>query len=97
MNVSELTVEGKIKEIISSIAVCDITHVNNESNLIRDLGMDSTDILDLLFSLEEEFPNLWEKDLGYLGILNEIYPGGSISQMTVGPIINYVQRNVGVE
>ena len=97
MNVKEVTVEDRVKEIIADIAVCDVDYVTNESKLVIDLGMDSTDVLDVLFSLEEEFPDLWKEDSEYLGVLNEIYPGGSISQMTVGPIIDYVQRRVGVE
>ena len=45
----------RIRKIISEIADCSIQKINADTNLIRDLGMDSITIVDLIIRIEEEF------------------------------------------
>jgi acyl carrier protein len=45
----------RIKAIIADALYCDAQDVNPETNLMRDLGAESIDFLDIIFRLEKEF------------------------------------------
>jgi acyl carrier protein len=45
----------RIKAIIADALYCDAQDVNPETNLMRDLGAESIDFLDIMFRLEKEF------------------------------------------
>ena len=45
----------RIKAIIADALYCDPQDVNGETNLMRDLGAESIDFLDIIFRLEKEF------------------------------------------
>lgn len=53
MNHSE--VELKVRSIIADSLCVDLEDVKLKSNLIRDLGAESIDFLDIMFRLEKEF------------------------------------------
>lgn len=48
-------VTEKILTMISDIAHCDKNQINEDTNLITDLGLDSLDRLNLLCDIESEF------------------------------------------
>ena len=48
-------IEVKVKEIIAEKAVCEISEVNEQTNLEETLGMDSLDRVELLMEIEKEF------------------------------------------
>ena len=50
-----MSVEEKVKSIVSKQLGLGEDEVNNESSFIDDLGADSLDTVELVMSLEEEF------------------------------------------
>lgn len=48
-------IEVKVKEIVAEKAECEISEVNDQTNLEETLGMDSIDRLELLMEMEKEF------------------------------------------
>lgn len=48
-------IEAKVKEIVAEKAVCEISEVNEQTNLEETLGMDSLDRVELLMEIEKEF------------------------------------------
>lgn len=48
-------IEVKVKEIVAEKAECEISEVNDQTNLEETLGMDSLDRVELLMEIEEEF------------------------------------------
>lgn len=52
-----MRVEEKLKEVIANIAMqdVDVISINEETNLINDLGYDSVQIIELIVQLEMEF------------------------------------------
>lgn len=48
-------IEVKVKEIIAEKAVCEISEVNEQTNLEETLGMDSLDRVELIMEIEKEF------------------------------------------
>jgi len=50
-----MSVEEKVKNIVSKQLGLGDDEVNNESSFIDDLGADSLDTVELVMSLEEEF------------------------------------------
>ena len=55
MNLSEPEIEKKIIEVLCSSLALPPGQINRSSRLITDLGMDSLDFLDIMFSLESVF------------------------------------------
>jgi acyl carrier protein len=45
----------RIRSIIADALYCDVQEVSAETNLMRDLGAESIDFLDIIFRLEKEF------------------------------------------
>ncbi len=50
-----MSVNPKLKEIISKKLSVDAERINAEASFIEDLGADSLDIMDLIMTMEEEF------------------------------------------
>jgi acyl carrier protein len=48
-------IEVKVKEIVAEKAECEISEVNDQTNLEETLGMDSLDRVELLMEMEKEF------------------------------------------
>ena len=48
-------IEVRVKEIIAEKAECEISEVNEQTNLEETLGMDSLDRVELLMEIEKEF------------------------------------------
>ena len=48
-------IEVKVKEIVAEKAECEISEVNDQTNLEETLGMDSVDRVELLMEIEKEF------------------------------------------
>ena len=48
-------IEAKVKSIIADSLCVDLADVNLKSNLMKDLGAESIDFLDIMFRLEKEF------------------------------------------
>ena len=48
-------IEAKVKEIVAEKAECEISEVNDQTNLEETLGMDSLDRVELLLDMEKEF------------------------------------------
>jgi acyl carrier protein len=55
MNMSESEIEQKVIQVISDSLCVDLESVTLKSNLMRDLGAESIDFLDIMFRLEKEF------------------------------------------
>jgi len=55
MNLSEQEIEKKIIDVLCSSLALLPGQINRNSRLITDLGMDSLDFLDIMFSLESAF------------------------------------------
>lgn len=69
----------KVKEILLENLGCSEEDINIDSNLIKDLGADSLDIVELSLALEEEFEiTVEDEDFEKL--------------QTVGAIIEYIER-----
>lgn len=49
------SVFAKVADIVADVLVIDITEVKEDSSLIKDLGAESIDFLDLVFRLERAF------------------------------------------
>lgn len=48
-------IEVKVKEIVAEKAECEISEVNDQTNLEETLGMDTLDRVELLMEIEKEF------------------------------------------
>lgn len=54
MDISE-QVRKKVIDIVSRSLACDAGDISDDSRLIKDLGMDSLDFVDVIFTLEKDF------------------------------------------
>jgi acyl carrier protein len=50
-----MSIEEKVKKIISEKLSVDISEVKPEASFVDDLGADSLDLVELIMSMEEEF------------------------------------------
>ncbi len=50
-----MSVIDKVKELISQQLGKDISEITEEKEIVKDLGADSLDVVEMLMSLEEEF------------------------------------------
>lgn len=70
----------KVKEIIVDQLLVDESSVEMYTAIVADLGADSTDIVDLILTLEEEFDvDITDEDAEEL--------------VTVGDIVEYIKEN----
>ncbi len=45
----------KVKELLAKSLHLDVTAIDDDANILEDLGADSLDVVDMLMTLEEEF------------------------------------------
>ena len=50
-----MSVEDRVKKIVSDQLGKNIDEINNDSSFVEDLGADSLDTVELVMALEEEF------------------------------------------
>lgn len=77
------SVEEKIKSIIVDKLKVDAADVTPEKEIVRDLGADSLDQVELVMELEEQFG------------VDEIPEEEAAKLKTVGDVIKYVNEKVG--
>ena len=51
----ETKIENELKEIISEMLICTPDDINNDTNLIDDLGGDSLDIINIVMHIERKY------------------------------------------
>ena len=80
---SDVSVEERIIKGLAKILKKPPNEIHKEARLIEDLEIDSLDILDLIFEVEEEF--------------NIEIPQNQAPFVTVQDVINYVQEKTKAE
>ena len=70
----------KIKDIMQEELGKDRNQVTLESDIIKDLGLDSLDIVTLIMAVEDEY--------GFTADDDEI-----VALKTVGDVVNYIEKN----
>ena len=70
----------KIKDIMQEELGKDRNQVTLESDIIKDLGLDSLDIVTLIMAVEDEY--------GFTADDDEI-----VALKTVGEVVNYIEKN----
>ena len=50
-----MSIEDKIKEIISKVLSVDVADVTEDASFVDDLGADSLDLVNLIMTMEDEF------------------------------------------
>ncbi len=74
-----MAVADKVKELISKQLNRSIDEVTSDKEIVKDLGADSLDVVEMLMSLEEEFNiSVPEED--------------AVNIKTVGDIINLIEN-----
>ncbi len=74
-----MSVVDKVKNLIAQQLGKDISDITEEKEIVKDLGADSLDVVEMLMSLEEEFNiTVPEED--------------AINIKTVGDIINLIEN-----
>jgi acyl carrier protein len=76
-------VAEKVKQVIAEKLQIDVGQVTNEASIVEDLGADSLEQADILFSLEDEFGITADDTDEAEGL------------KTVGDIVSYLQKKVG--
>jgi acyl carrier protein len=76
-------IEEKIREIIVDKLKVEAAEVTPEKDIVRDLGADSLDQVELVMELEEQFG------------VDEIPEEEAAALKTVGDVINYVKQKAG--
>jgi acyl carrier protein len=76
-------VAEKVKQVIAEKLQIDAGQVTNEASIVEDLGADSLEQADILFSLEDEFGITADDTDEAEGL------------KTVGDIVTYLEKKVG--
>ena len=84
INGDKMTIEGKLKEIISNELGVDPSEIVPEARLTYDLGADFLSAVELVIAIEEEF-----------GI--EIPDEEAEKLLTVGDVVKYLKEKIGKE
>lgn len=72
----------KIKSILSSQFGIDEDQINENTDVVNDLGADSLDVVELMMSVEDEFGIMIEDE--------------EIAELkTVGDVVNYIENRLG--
>lgn len=75
-----MAVADKVVELISKQLNKPVEDISNDKEIVKDLGADSLDVVEMLMSLEEEFNiSVPEED--------------AVNIKTVGDIINLIEQN----
>ena len=70
----------KVKELISQQLNKPVEEITEEKEVVKDLGADSLDVVEMLMSLEEEFNITVSEE-------------GAVNIKTVGDIVNLIESN----
>ena len=76
-----MAVADTVKELISKQLNRSIDEVTCDKEIVKDLGADSLDVVEMLMSLEEEFN---------ISIPDEAIP----TIKTVGELVGYIEKNI---
>ena len=79
-----------VREQIAAALQCDPASVREESSLVRDLGAESIDLIDLTFRLEKTFSIRIPE-----GDLFDPKPGMPVPADTVADVVTYLSARVG--
>ena len=72
----------KIKSILSTQFGIDEDQINENTDVVSDLGADSLDVVELMMSVEDEFGIMIQDE--------------EIAELkTVGDVVNYIERRLG--
>ena len=72
----------KVKSILSSQFGIDEDQINENTDVVSDLGADSLDVVELMMSVEDEFGIMIQDE--------------EIAELkTVGDVVNYIERRLG--
>ena len=67
-----MSVEDRVKKIVSDQLGKNIDEINNDSSFVEDLGADSLDTVELVMALEEEFDlEIADEDAEKISTVNE--------------------------
>ena len=67
-----MSIEDRVKKIVSDQLGSSIEEVNNDSSFVDDLGADSLDTVELVMALEEEFDlEIADEDAEKISTVNE--------------------------
>jgi len=76
-----MSIEERIKKIISEILGIDESEITREARFIEDLGVESLDVVEMIAAMEEEF-NI------------EIPEEEAEKNLTVGEAIDYIKKRL---
>ncbi len=71
----------KIRDMIADQAGIDADSIKLESNILKDIGLDSLDIVELIMSAEDEWDIIIEDD-------------DVASFATIGDVVNYIEGKI---
>jgi len=77
-----MSVEERVKKIISEILGLDESEIKREARFVEDLGVESLDVVEMIAAMEEEF-NI------------EIPEEEAEKNVTVGEAIEYIKKKLG--
>jgi len=77
-----MSVEERVKKIISEILGLDESEIKREARFVEDLGVESLDVVEMIAAMEEEF-NI------------EIPEEEAEKNVTVGEAIDYIKKKLG--
>ena len=67
-----MSIEDRVKKIVSDQLGSSVEEVNNDSSFVDDLGADSLDTVELVMALEEEFDlEIPDEDAEKISTVNE--------------------------
>ncbi|MDA7828505.1 acyl carrier protein [Gammaproteobacteria bacterium] len=67
-----MSIEDRVKKIVSDQLGSSVEEVNNDSSFVDDLGADSLDTVELVMALEEEFDlEIADEDAEKISTVNE--------------------------
>lgn len=89
-------ISQKIIEILSEQSKKDITEINLDSDLEKDLGLDSLDITEVTMEIEEFYglPEIDFEEIYQLGLENKGIGSEEISSKPVSKLVDYVQQKL---
>ena len=77
-----MAVVDKVKELISKQLNRPIEEITDDKEIVKDLGADSLDVVEMMMSVEDEFGLMIEDE--------------EIAEMkTVGDVVNYIENHIG--
>lgn len=75
-----MTTAEKVKELVAKQLNKDLAEITEEKEVVKDLGADSLDVVEMLMNLEEEFGITVPEDV-------------AVNIKTIGDIIKIIEEN----